>query len=99
MMAPCYAGLSDTLRVFKCWIEHKVNARPQSYAYALLPDASVALTARFAREGDVNVLRNDSACQAVSYKGTVCAIVHEPGVYKLGKHRVDVKEPDILVLR
>ena len=99
MMAPCYVGMSDTLRVFKCWVEHKVNAMPQSYAYALLPDASVALTARFARGRDVKVLRNDSACQAVSYKGTVCAIVHEPGVYKFGKHSVDVKVPDILVLR
>ena len=98
MMAPCYVGMSDTLRIFKCWVEHKVNAMPQSYAYALLPDASVALTARFARDVDVKVLRNDSACQAVLYKGTVCAIVHEPGVYTFGKHRVDVKVPDIIVL-
>lgn len=34
-----------------------------------------------------------------SLKGIVSAIAHKPGVYKLGKHRVEVKEPDILVLR
>lgn len=34
-----------------------------------------------------------------SLKGIVCAIAHKPGVYKLGKHCVDVGEPDILVLR
>ena len=99
MMAPCYVGLSDTLRVFKCWVEHKMAAGPQSYAYALLPDATAETTAGFAGSRNVKVLRNDSSCQAVSYNGIVCAIVHKPGSYKLGKHRVDVKVPDILVLR
>lgn len=98
-MAPCYAGLTDTLRVFKCWVEHKVGSVPQSYAYALLPDSSVPATASFLKKGGVKVLRNDSSCQAVSYKGIVCAVVHKPGTYRLGRHRVDVETAQLLVLR
>ncbi len=49
------------------------------------------------------------ACRTQSYenqssrykleRGIVSAIAHKPGAYKLGKHCVDVGEPDILVLR
>lgn len=53
----------------------------------------------FKEAGLVSYSTNDSCCQAVSYKGAVCAIVHKPGVYKLGKHRVEANEPDMLVLR
>lgn len=98
MMAPCYKGLSDTLRVFKCWIEHKVASGPQSYAYAVLPDASAGETAGFAGSRGLRVLRNDTFCQAVLYKGRICAIVHRPGVYTFGKRRVEAVEPDIVVL-
>ena len=47
--------------------------------------------------GEPNRMRIKSTF--TSLKGIVSAIAHKPGVYKLGKHCVDVGEPDILVLR
>lgn len=98
-MAPCYAGMSDTLKIFKCWVEHKVHSGPQSYAYALLPDCSAADVSGFLKRKTVKILRNDSDCQAISYKGVVCVVAHKPGSYKIGKHRILAKTAEMFVLR
>lgn len=93
---PFYVNVEQSGRVFKCWIDH-AGTVDESYAYALLPHRDAAQTARFAEKPAVKVLRNDTSCQAVRYKGITMAVLHEAGRYKLGCRTFKVSEPTIVI--
>jgi hypothetical protein len=82
----------------------KVDAGEAGYAYAIFPRAVLAkvqsVAKKWARKGqtkDFKVLCNDGKCQAVMYKGTLSAVFHEAGTYKLGADKITVSEPQIYI--
>jgi chondroitin AC lyase len=58
-------GPPVTEQVFDLWIDHGTAPHDAGYQYFVLPGASAADTARFARHGDLNVLANTAALQGV----------------------------------
>lgn len=86
---PALRGCVDEKEVFKLWFEHPVDGIG-SYAYMILPCTGAGKTARTAsaisrgaRKALVRVLRNDSGCQALLYRGRVYAAFHHGGDYVL----------------
>ncbi len=77
-MDPYFVERVDSGRVFKCYVDHDVKS-VNNYAYALVPKASVEQTAAFSEEMPVRILENTPECQAVEYKGAVCAVFHKAG--------------------
>jgi hypothetical protein len=104
---PSFNGKWDEGKVFKCWFEHpmdKVDVGEAGYAYAIFPRAELedvqSVAEKWVRKGqtkDFKVLCNDSKCQAVMYKGTLSAVFHEAGTYKLGADTITVSEPQIYI--
>lgn len=97
LIDPFYKDKWQKGEVFKCWFEHD-PASVGSYAYALLPRRTAEETESFALDPDVEVLRNDARCQAVSYKGVICAVFHLPGEYVLKGERFFVVDPSLCML-
>ena len=88
MIDPAFKDKWDEGRVFKCWFEHPVDGTKSSYAYALVPNATVKEVSRYAKtisKGDnkapIKVSRNDSQCQAVRHGDVITAAFHEAGQY------------------
>lgn len=98
LIDPFYKDKWQKGDVFKCWFEHKPDS-VSSYAYALLPRRTAAETEAFAQNPDVEVLRNDEWCQAVSYKGVICAVFHLPGTYVLKGEDFVVVDPSLCMVR
>lgn len=98
-IAPFYKGVIDRKRVFKCWFSHTPGETPGGYAYMIVPGVSARKAASLARDRSVKVLRNDAACQAVSYGGVVCAIVNIPGTYSLAGHTLEATQTGAYFLR
>ncbi len=100
-MAPSYTQL-DSGRVFKCWFEHDAGAQ-SGYAYAVLPHRSARQVKSFARSyskgrADLKVLANDAACQAVSYRGNIYAVIHKAGTYDLNGVPTEFRYPVLYML-
>lgn len=104
---PSFVNKWDEGKVFKCWFEHpmdKVDAGEAGYAYAIFPRTSIGqmkkITGQFKRKGaakHLRVLQNDEDCQAVMYKGSICAVFHQPGKYDLGSFVYEASEPMVLI--
>ena len=104
---PSFKEKWDEGKVFKCWFEHpmdKVDAGEAGYAYAVFPRTTVedvkSIAKKWAKKGqakDLKVLCNDSKCQAIMYKGTLSAVFHEAGTYKLGSSTITVAEPQVYI--
>ena len=104
---PSFVDKWDEGKVFKCWFEHpmdKVDAGEAGYAYVIFPRTGLKQTRKIAgqwkRNGctkDLCVLQNDEDCQAVMYKGDVCAVFHQPGTYDLGSFIYEASEPMVLI--
>lgn len=104
---PSFDGRWDEGKVFKCWFDHpmdKVDAGEAGYAYAIFPRTGLkeikAIAKEWNKKGatkDLKVLSNDGKCQAVLYKGTVCAVMHEPGTYTLGTSTVTAPGPQVYI--
>ena len=82
----------------------KVDAGEAGYAYAMFPRADLdkvqTVAKKWAKKGqtkDLKVLCNDGRCQAVLYKGTLSAVFHEAGTYKLGSSTITVAEPQVYI--
>ena len=93
---PSCRDCSDSARIFKCWIEHRRDC-PDRYAYVLLPGRSAKRTARLAEKCPVQVLRNDTLCQAVRLGRRLCAVFHAPGVLSNGDFALRVDAPAVLL--
>lgn len=63
-------------KVFKCKVSHDPSSA-SSYAYAILPHATASQTRKFAGSGNLRIIRNDSECQEIEYKGYTCRIMHK----------------------
>ena len=104
---PSFTDRWDEGKVFKCWFDHpmdEVDAGKAAYAYAVFPRTGLkeikAIAKKWAKKGctkDLKVLCNDESCQAVMYKGNICAIFHEAGKYVLDGRKFDVKAPEALI--
>ncbi|MCM1176338.1 MAG: heparinase II/III family protein [Clostridium sp.] len=98
LIDPFYKDRTEEGNVFKCYFEHDPSGTGH-YAYALLPGRNAAQTSGFASSPTVEILRNDASCQAVAYKGTVCAVFHVPGEYRIGTDTYTVLDPSIYIVR
>lgn len=94
---PFYDNRTDSARIFKCRIDHPRDTAG-GYAYAILPCRSARQTARFAARNSLRMLRNDTVCQAVAYKGAVCAVFHAPGAVAVGDAVVQADAPAAVLL-
>ncbi len=90
---PAFHDKWDEGEVFKAWFEHPLN-ETSSYAYALVPCSTPAQVKAFK---GVKVLRNDADCQAVLYKGLVCAVFHKAGEYRLKGKDYHIDTPSLLI--
>ncbi|WP_436843093.1 polysaccharide lyase 8 family protein [Streptomyces venezuelae] len=70
-----------TRRYLTLWLDHGVSPSDASYAYVLLPGASEAATAVWARSSPVRVVANDAGVQAVEARrdGLLAAHFWRPG--------------------
>ncbi|WP_237528250.1 polysaccharide lyase 8 family protein, partial [Streptomyces sp. SID337] len=70
-----------TRRYLTLWLDHGVSPTDASYAYVLLPGASGAATAVWARSSPVRVVANDAGVQAVEARraGLLAAHFWRPG--------------------
>ncbi|MFK4070321.1 polysaccharide lyase 8 family protein [Streptomyces sp. NPDC029674] len=68
-------------RYLTLWLDHGVSPTEASYAYVLLPGASAAATAGWARTRPVRIVANDATVQAVEARrdGLVAAHFWGPG--------------------
>lgn len=104
---PSFTDKWDEGKVFKCWFDHpmdEVDAGKASYAYAIFPCTGVEKIRSLAEEwknkgctADLKLLRNDAMCQAVQYKGNICAVFHEAGEYVLDGHLFKAETPEIAI--
>ncbi len=104
---PSFTDKWDEGKVFKCWFDHpmaEVKEGKASYAYAVFPCTGLGKIKAIAREWerkgctkDLTVLRNDSLCQAVMYRGRICSVFHEAGTYGLAGRTFTVKNPQIMI--
>lgn len=100
---PAFKDKWDEGEVFKCWFEHPLDGSADTYAYAILPCASLRETSVFAkrskRRGGIRteVLCNDSSCQAVMYGDVLAAVFHKPGEYMLDGSTYNIESPSILI--
>ncbi len=90
---PVFHEKWDEGEVFKAWFEHPLT-ETSSYAYALVPCSTAAQVKAFK---GVKVLRNDADCQALSYKGLVCAVFHKAGDYKVKGRKYHIDAPSLLI--
>ncbi len=97
LIDPFYKDRTEEGNVFKCYIEHNPSEECR-YAYALLPGMTAQQTMEFASRPPVETIRNDASCQAVAYKGTVCAVFHVPGEYTIGTEAYTVLDPSIYII-
>lgn len=72
---PFYKDCWQEGRVFKCRVSHNPD-KVSSYAYAILPHRTAKETRSFLKGNGIKVLRNDSTCQEISYRGYVCRVTH-----------------------
>lgn len=98
LIDPFYIDKSSEGRVFKCYIQHAPSGTG-GYAYCLLPGRTAEQTRQFAENPPVEIIRNDASCQAISYKGTVCAVFHVPGEYTINGETVTVLDPSIYIIK
>ncbi|WP_245239382.1 polysaccharide lyase 8 family protein [Streptomyces sp. MZ04] len=70
-----------TRRYLTLWLDHGASPTSSSYAYVLLPGASAAATAAWARSRPVHVVANDATAQAVEARrsGLLAAHFWQPG--------------------
>ncbi len=103
---PSFKDNWDAMPIFKCWLQHPTNelaaGGSSSYAYAVLPCASVSDTKSFVEDlaqgkASVKVLVNTDECQAVSYGGVICAVVHKAGNYELDGEPFNIDKPCIII--
>lgn len=93
LIEPAFKDKWDEGKVFKCWFEHPVDGSKGSYAYAIVPDASVSKVRRFAAK----VIRNDHECQAVRYGDVIAAIFHRSGQFVLEGETFNVDSPSAVI--
>lgn len=98
LIDPFYKDKEAEGRVFKCYLEHDPSSSKGSYAYCLLPGMDAGQTKEFAENPGVKVIRNDAACQAISYGESVCAIFHVPGEYVVDGESISVLDPSIYII-
>lgn len=105
LIEPAFKDKWDEGKVFKCWFEHPVDGNMGSYAYAIVPDASVSKVRKFAaralsegRKEPVKVIRNDHECQAVRYGDVIAAIFHKSGQFVLEGETFDVDSPSAVIM-
>lgn len=104
LIEPAFKDKWDEGKVFKCWFEHPVDGSKGSYAYAIVPDASVSKVRRFAsrtlsagEKAPVKVIRNDSECQAVRCGDVISAIFHKEGQFVLEGKTFTVEAPSAVI--
>lgn len=95
---PFYVDKKSEGDVFKCWFEHN-PAEVSSYAYAVIPGVAAADTDAAVAAQKIKVLRNDSACQAVSCGRTKCVVFHQGGSLRCGLRVFRAKSPCIIIVR
>lgn len=93
LIEPAFKDKWDEGKVFKCWFEHPVDGSKGSYAYAIVPDASVSKVRRFAAK----VIRNDHECQAVRCGDVIAAIFHRSGQFVLEGETFNVDSPSAVI--
>ncbi len=99
---PAFHDKWDEGAVFKAWFEHPLD-KVSTYAYALVPCADAmqvkAFAGRVGTDSDkaLRVLRNDADCQALLYKGMLCAVFHKAGEYELDGETYHIARPSIKI--
>lgn len=86
---------------FTLYVDHGVQPVDAGYEYVVLPAATPAQVAAYAAAPAVQVLRNDSAVQAVRHAGLhrTMAVFHQAGTLDLGDGRtLDVSRPALVMI-
>ncbi|TDE38075.1 hypothetical protein E1295_34085 [Nonomuraea mesophila] len=78
-------------------VDHGVDPRKKRYAYAVLPGATVAQTAAYA--GQVKILANSGAAQAISRDGLLAAVFWRAGTVETADGPLRADGPCTLVVR
>lgn len=95
---PFYKNFSQAMRVFKYAVQHNSSRKDNKYAYALLPCRTADQTACFAAMPTIEVLRNDTLCQAVAYGKTLCAVFHQKGTLKAAEITLKTDAPSLIII-
>lgn len=96
-----YADTPVRRDVFSVWISHGKRPQAGSYAYVMMPGASVKEMAATAPAPDVRVVANTPELQAVGFArlGVVQAVFHQPGRCQVAAGKsIAVDVPCVVVL-
>ncbi|MDP4274973.1 MAG: polysaccharide lyase 8 family protein [Bacteroidota bacterium] len=99
-VASRYKDVPIKTGVFKLWFDHGVNPSSQTYAYVLVPDATISIMKKLETANPFRIIKNDENMQSVvSTDGSLAGIVY----YKAGKADVfggvAVDQPCIIMLQ
>jgi hypothetical protein len=95
-----YAAGSDTRitrDIFSVWIDHA--AEPGSYAYTMIPGATVAKLQAYAAKPPVEILSNTPDIQAVRDAGVMEALFYKAGELRTGRLSLSVDGACAVILR
>jgi chondroitin AC lyase len=89
-------------KVFSIWIDHGPQPQSASYQYTVIPSVTPSAAEAYKKRGDVQVISNTPALQAVSHKGLqrTEAVFYEPGKIILNSNVTLVaRQPCIVMVK